>query len=96
MLSKGNGVEYTIKWDVVSKIAATPTPTPTPTATPTPTPVPKYTDVGETLTVTEDMVKDGVVTIKNAQYNEIIVPAGVLEQAACIAPPVAPPKYPLI
>ena len=77
MLSKGNGVEYTIKWDVVSKIAATPTPTPTPTATPTPTPVPKYTDVGETLTVTEDMVKDGVVTIKNAQYNEIIVPAGL-------------------
>ncbi|MBQ7863849.1 MAG: hypothetical protein IJ353_05235 [Lachnospiraceae bacterium] len=77
ILSKGNGVEYTIKWDVVSKIAATPTPTPTPTATPTPTPVPKYTDVGETLTVTEDMVKDGVVTIKNAQYNEIIVPAGL-------------------
>lgn len=77
MLSKGDGKNYTIKWDVVSKIAATPTPTPTPTATPTPTPVPKYTDVGETLTVTEDMVKNGVVTIKNAQYDEIIVPAGL-------------------
>lgn len=77
ILSKGDGKNYTIKWDVVSKVAATPTPTPTPTATPTPTPVPKYTDVGETLTVTKDMVKNGVVTIKNAQYNEIIVPAGL-------------------
>ena len=77
MLSKGDGQPYTIKWDVVSKIAATPTPTPKPTATPTPTPVPKYTNVGETLTVTKEMVKDGVVTIKNAQYNEIIVPAGL-------------------
>ena len=77
MLSKGDGQPYTIKWDVVSKIAATPTPTPKPTATPTPTPVPKYTEVGETLTVTKEMVKDGVVTIKNAQYDEIIVPAGL-------------------
>lgn len=77
MLSKGDGREYTIKWDVVSKVAATPTPTPKPTATPTPTPIPKYTNVGETLTVTENMVKNGVVTIKNAQYDEIIVPAGL-------------------
>ena len=57
------------------------TATPKPTATPTPTPVPitedTYKTVGDVLLVTEDMVKNGTVTVERAQYNSIIIPANL-------------------
>ena len=52
--------------------------TPTPTPTPIPTPVPvkeEEFEKGDVLVVTEDMVKNGKVTIEKVQYNRIVIPA---------------------
>jgi len=80
------GLRFQVKALKVTSVTISPlkdkpkaTATPKPTATPTPVPITEdtYKTVGDVLLVTEDMVKNGTVTVERAQYNSIIIPANL-------------------